>query len=1109
MAARKNDRSGVALIIVLGLVAVLLIVCVTFTINMRVERAGAANLRHATVARQIVKGAMSAAIAAIDWEVFTDITPQWYDTNDIDALTYEVSYTDWNSKKATLTMWRNSCVSYDPKATTNVAANFFTPEVEAYFPSGSAFKGYATKHGGTAVDLPRWLPVYAGANRTDVIGRYAFFALDTSGLLDLNGVHREERWMGRLPSEIQLSDTLFAHELNPANMPQEGFLKALKKGLAAHGTYDSFAEFRALNEDVATPLFEATRSFNIFSYDPGPTNPLVYVGGDVQSLTEQMVDCPKAGRTVANKWAIIDAFYASGLTASSDSFVRPSGCPAKLDVSEQACWAYLGLVDYVDDDDEMFVDADIDIMPWERPVTENLPVMSGFIAKFTATAHELVIEDGFIKDNEALGKAYKVDPDKCAMTLAVDFKIPFVYSFMKTRPDSSDKMRIEGRAALLVAKLPTAANSQNKPFRKLVDKLNEAEDRCSLPRTSGPNDPLCDFSFPDDIAMHIPTNNFCVTAEDISKVNGAPPSLQGMRLYFKAAGETRLANRGNRPNEPEHRYPLASNHFGDFNAWMACSYEDFSGNHDFLSDVFATKEYKTPDGPARDKNGNKITYKVWTPEPVVTWAEFHDPRFASKDMKEMVVDGAGEPDINHFIYYRPSHRDADQKKQEKYHFDVPAAELKTNSKTSDVFGSFTAADNVSAADFDGPASDPDIHGGYFNGGAARNGGTSPRMGASPVASYVLTHPAVAGGLYGMRMDGVRYRRDNSQSFDAEDHVDTAQRQWRAYVKNGPLESVGELGYLPIGMWYTIRLYDYGDGEYDDKGNYKQEGQIKFPKRGSNWSEKMTRFNHLPCDDRVSSRPYHPVLDFFTVVPEKERPQGRINLNSLNASVLASAFHLMPIGTEEDSHLDPGDRTNYDKYRIDAEPEFETDSLDVLAEAILAHREGDSAHGRPPASFEHLSDLGKIFRYGPGSTPPPNGYPLNGKGVGHAVDAVATAAKATGSREKTAQRKKYGEFERESVIRNSCGLFTTRGQTFIIAVRGESYSPMFGKTSLADGSINAGKTAIGQIWRDTFPSNYDEVEKEVAKIKDPEEKDEYRRKNYVYPKFVQFFKIIDD
>ena len=99
-------------------------------------------------------------------------------------------------------------------------------------------------------------------------------------------------------------------------------------------------------------------------------------------------------------------------------------------------------------------------------------------------------------------------------------------------------------------------------------------------------------------------------------------------------------------------------------------------------------------------------------------------------------------------------------------------------------------------------------------------------------------------------------------------------------------------------------------------------------------------------------------------------------------------------------------------------------------------------------------------------------------TGYALQAVQDSAES-GNEE-------FGEFERESVIRNSCGLFTTRGQTFIIAVRGESYSPMFGKTSVKGGSVNAAKTAVAQVWRDSEPDE-----------------------NGNHPIFIQFFKIIDD
>ena len=64
-----DRRAGVALVIALGLLSLMLITGVAFTIMMRVERAGAANLRHATAARQLARGGIAYAIAAINDDI--------------------------------------------------------------------------------------------------------------------------------------------------------------------------------------------------------------------------------------------------------------------------------------------------------------------------------------------------------------------------------------------------------------------------------------------------------------------------------------------------------------------------------------------------------------------------------------------------------------------------------------------------------------------------------------------------------------------------------------------------------------------------------------------------------------------------------------------------------------------------------------------------------------------------------------------------------------------------------------------------------------------------------------------------------------------------------
>ena len=1004
-----NSRSGVALVVVLGLVAILLIVSVAFTIHMRVERAGAANLRHAAVARHVVKGALAAAIAAIDDDIVDDFSPPWYDFNNPARTIYSRDmYVATEHNTVRKNFWKDTFISFDSNAVDHIAASFFTPEVERYFPSGSSYKGYALKYGAagsqTTIQQPEWIPF-----RDDdggVMGRYAFFVLDTSGLLDASCVNREDRWIGKTPAEIRLSEKI---------LPEVDDVNGLSDNMVSDGRYDSFAEFRALNEEK-DPVIKHTRSFSTFSYEPMPTNS-VYIGGGADEIR-------------ASKQQIIRAFYDCGLTAGKSFGAKDS---------EQARWAYLGLVDYVDDGDDMETDDKIE--PFERPVTENMPVMSGFIAKFTVEAHERVVEDGKVGDTDE--PAYKI-ADKCSMTMSVVFKVPFVYPFMKQAPAQAGDLKLNAKATIFAPKLPASAKGANgdKELRKLIDKFEGVIGS----GTSG-------WGGQDDNAIEIKPETFTVTSDEVKLVteNGkrTPSKLKGMEMFFRAAGGTWFGS------VCQHRYPIKDTDYSDHYAWMTSSFAGFGDNdnekkHDFLDDSDADgkycveKEAKKDDGtPAKDKTGKVIKYKVWTPEPVVVWAEFVDPRFASLEMADITGDfSESEIAEDQFVYYRPSHLPSTHATQ--FQFDYPVTELK--GRFPGEFGAFTAADNVTAALFD---KDNDMHGGYFNGDSSRNGSGCPG-GVSPLASYFLTHPAAVNSVYKMRMDGIR-----NDSNATKDDTDTAKQQWRAHVKNAPLESVGELGYLPIGMWHTIRLYDYDDAK------------IAFGT--GNLPTRMAEFNHLPNDDDANALPFHPVLDHFTLIKDrKSMPLGRVNINTLNSNVLATVFHFLPVGTEEGSklYLKENERSTYKKYRIDADASGnETDdSLGLLAKAVMEYRK-QSANG----VFESLSELGSIFKYG--------GSALNGDEKGYVAEAVSNAARGDD---------KMGEFERESVIRNSCGLFTSRGQTFVIVVRGEAYSPMFGKTSVEGGSVNAAKTAVAEIWRDSEPD-----------------------KNGNHPVFVQFFKIIDD
>lgn len=989
MASCRNRKSGVALVIVLGLVAVLVVVCVAFSINMRVERAGAANLRHASMARHLAKGAMAAAIAAIDSNVGDEIIPKWYNASDPSAKTYS---------SGSGTYWRDTLASHDFQGE-GVPARFFTPEVESYFPPGLAFMGYATRYKGASIKEPQWIGVYdtysAQTNR-NLLGRYAYFVLNTTDLIDINIAGRTDRWMGEDRGEIQITPEVFKEEIIDAD--------ALIGKVKADGGYESFAEFGMRNSSGA---IKDCRSFNVFSYNPTDTNK-VFIGKKAGESDDAYV-----ARLKGDKAKIIEAFCDAGLL-SGRVFNRKGN---KIVDCEQARWAYLGLIDFVDADDEM--ENDDEIAPYERPATENMPLLSGFIAKLTLECRQKYDED----DDEYSSDTFEI-------RAKAEFRIPFVYPFEigTDSPNPSD-LKMSGLARIDIDADNYGKKSPFKAFAQKIQKSKTAKGSINWKKKNTLSITGCDAE--SDWAD--------IEVDD----EETPPSLEDLEIMLKVAGCTE------RGNKLQHRYPISDDGYDEPESWMTVLV-NFDDEGIAFPAKFTEKDPKTK-------------AKLWRTEGIIAWADFVDPRFASLDMANANESNQDYPFwTDQLPYYRASHLGSEMNKNK--HYGIPSNMLKTQSSTKAYFSGCTAIkDNAEMlADFDDDPDDPDIFGGYFDGAKARNFGSRAPSGASPLVSYILRNPSIARGLFKMNMDGSRLAGGENDAT-----TDSTENKWRMYVKNAPLESVGELGYLPIGPWQTIRLYDYDD---DGMGDAKASDP---------WG-RFTLFNRLPCDLKTDhdgkqinvadykfdgDMAYHPVLDVFTIADPDISQTGYINLNSFNDKILASAFHVLPVGTEENSSLTEAKECYVDN------SSHKSDALDIVAPAIIQlHKDN--------GDFTRLSDMGKLFTIG---LQQGAGSHLNGSGKS---DFAKVASNAAG--DKTDTPGNMGEFEREAMIRNSCGLFTTRGQTFIIVARGESYSPLFGKTAVEGGRVNASKTAIAQIWRDT-------------------EKDADGK----HPIAIQFFKIIDD
>jgi hypothetical protein len=274
-------------------------------------------------------------------------------------------------------------------------------------------------------------------------------------------------------------------------------------------------------------------------------------------------------------------------------------------------------------------------------------------------------------------------------------------------------------------------------------------------------------------------------------------------------------------------------------------------------------------------------------------------------------------------------------------------------------------------------------------------------GLTSLAEYLLRTPeALEHNLFKFITDGVRIG----------DHVakncDSPIAQFRAHVADRPPLSVGELGYLPIGPWLTINLFDHGHSSYNLGGD----------------------LNHsLPTIG------YHPVLDYFIIGdPNKGKP-GLVNLNTVNPEVMGAVFNQLPLQTEDHTPNSPGPV-------IPATDGGSLDDATEMAEWLVEK-----------GPFQRLSDLGKLFR----------GTPQLGVSAGNYAEAYPQQLLRK-------QAADFGEFEREALIRNASELFTLRGQTFTVVLRADAFAPKFGMTGVKQGNVLATATAVAQVWRDTEP-----------------------------------------
>lgn len=924
----RRTRTGSALLIVLGLLALLMITGVAFAILMRIERSSASNLRHTAMARQLAKGGLAYAIAALDEELKADLSTNRYRNyhwpDRICKPSADARRTVHIAEDAFLSLDREAIYS-DQVANAHV----LTAETARYLPGGLRYRVELVRNEFDEVyNRPEWIPVRAkgGDDKQDeIIGRYAYVILNTTGLLDANSVHTNSaedsigRGIGADAGELQL---------HPAAQPDVVNLTQFLAVRAEHGRYETVAELATLNGGLKG---EELSSLDVFSYsqpDMIPPAPPAKATSEMRaahiSLINSLggvydannpknskpapkIDISSADKIIANRNNIMLALQAAGLQDHATAFNNA-----------QAKWAYLGLLDYVDDDSEpAYVDEwtklpgqqkiSADDQMFARPATEAMPLYSVFAVSIAYEMDNIGARDGV---------------DWVRHTVKYDIRAVYSYPFQTSK----------GRPFKLEADIGSENGGTASEWEPLLPPLTVPEKVTKEHVIVGPglNEPYLQIEKTQTLERPI--------------TDGKPPLLA---FYLHCRASTIDEKTG----KVIRRTPANYN-----NSDPVVIYVGMTG-----SDI---------------DNGGAIFWSEAI-DPRCNWETYHALWRASRD----------------YAWERPVNP-------------VTTAGEEPLDKLHEVIG------------YPMPAQPLDY----------------------PLHRYMLTTPSVIHNYFRIYIDGMRIGDPDSA------HCDPFMQQIRAHVADGPMQSVGEMGYLPIGLWLTLHLYDHEHNPPLDFGNNKYPNNV------------------LPPDG------FHRVLDYFTLGDPNRRRHGLVNLNTQYTNAVAALFTHLPLQTERN----PGSRIkvpqDYDQINKTYKDAYRLFSTTTKRECNDATELAEWLVDKGP--YERLSDLGYFFR----------GTPQLGIASGDysAVYPLAALKAAVGAGG-------VGEFEREALIRNICNLVTLRGQTFTIILRADAFSPRFGLTGVKYGNVLATATAVAQVWRDTEP---------VAGTKN-------------HPTFIQFFKIINE
>lgn len=294
MSNHHTSKSGAALLIALGFLAVLTLVIIAFTTQTRTERlAGRAYLTKAQT-RHLLNTALTRAM------------------EDVDIATSNQTHSIFPEFLAANSM--GGGIPLSPTLDFDMEQDYFPAENEAI---GRAFD--------EALASAEWQTITTDG--TNPIGRVGYIIINTSGLLDANHVGGPstnevsagvlERRCGLSPDEIHLSDEILPELVSPAS----GISLVLNRDTQWH-RFESLRDLQQLGAQSSPAIFSRPpENFCAFSFFPQTeeNNGREYMGSTLDEIIE-------------NEDLILDALNEIGLSDDNQQFV------------------YRQLLDYVDPD---------------------------------------------------------------------------------------------------------------------------------------------------------------------------------------------------------------------------------------------------------------------------------------------------------------------------------------------------------------------------------------------------------------------------------------------------------------------------------------------------------------------------------------------------------------------------------------------------------------------------------------------------------------------------------------------------------------------------------------------------------------------------------------